>query len=251
MEKPLLVKAKVLSKSLLTDDVVRLRIKNIDPMKVAYNVGQYISLKVPEGVYRSYSVFNYDDNINAFDIAAKVAHSGPGANYIKAISTGTDVQFVGPTGRFILDTESEEVYLFATGTGITPFLAYLRFLDNSYIKPQVTLFWGLNNKDDIFLEDIIYSYTMSIPKFSHQIYLSQSENSFQYRKGRVTDAIEKLEYGEDAKFYLCGNPHMIEDSIRMLKEKGISEDKIFFEKYTWAEGEDSEGDISEGEILEE
>jgi ferredoxin-NADP reductase len=251
MDKPVLVKGKILTKSLLTEDVVRLKIKNIEPMETPYKIGQYINLKISPGVYRSYSIFNYDENIHAFEIAAKVAHSGPGANYIKSISAGSDVEYVGPAGKFNIGTEAENVYLFATGTGITPFLAYLRYLDNSFVKPAVKLFWGLREKKDVFMEDIIYSYKMSIPKFDYQIYLSQENGSFQYESGHVTDAIAELDVEDDAEVYLCGNPHMVADAKQMLQEKGVSQEQIFFEKYTWAEGEDSDDDFSEGQIVED
>lgn len=234
MDKPSLVKAKIMTKSLLTSDVVRLKFKNIEPLEIPYKIGQFINLKVRPGVYRSYSIFNYDENIHAFEIAAKVSHNGPGANYIKSLGPGSDVEYIGSSGKFLLDVNSKKVYLFATGTGITPFLAFLRFLDTSYIKPEVSLFWGLRKKEDIFLEEIIYGYNMSIPRFEYQIYLSQGESSFQYRKGRIVQAAEKLDYEEDAKYFLCGHPNMVADVTKILVGKGVPEDKILTEEYTWS-----------------
>ncbi len=234
MMPPTQVKAKVLTKSRLSDNVIRLKIKNIDPVEVEFTPGQFISLKIDETTYRSYSIYRYDTDIHAFEIAVSVYHEGPGPKFLKGISVGSDIEYVGPRGKFVLNTESEEVYLFATGTGISPFIAYLSHVEKSPSKPRITLFWGLREKKNIFLENMFHSFTMSLPNFKHEIYLSQEKGVFQYKGGKITEAAKDLTFGEDAVFYLCGNPDMVNDMISILKAKGVTEDRIMFEKYTRA-----------------
>lgn len=238
MEKPSLVEAKILTKSLLTDDVVRLKIKNLNPLEINFKPGQFINLKIEENTYRSYSIFKYDKNINAIEIAAKVSHSGPGANYIKSLGPGDDIEYIGPSGKFILKNEAKEVYLFATGTGITPFISYFYFLEESLAKPEVHMYWGLHKKEDVFFDELIYGFSKSIPKFEYKIFLSQEKAPHHYEKGRITQVVGDLNFGANSEFYLCGNPNMVDDVNKLLAKKGVTKDKVFFEKYTFADDSD-------------
>ena len=50
--------------------------------------------------------------------------------------------------------------------------------------------------------------------------------------GLVTEAVRKnLENAPDHEAYLCGSPGMIGASVKVLKELGISDDKIFYDKF--------------------
>ncbi|MFC2157992.1 oxidoreductase, partial [Acidobacteriota bacterium] len=52
------------------------------------------------------------------------------------------------------------------------------------------------------------------------------------RKGRVTDLIEEeIPDGADIDVYICGSSAMVEDSFRLLKEKGIPSEHIHFDKF--------------------
>ena len=40
-----------------------------------------------------------------------------------------------------------------------------------------------------------------------------------------------VENGEDKEAYLCGNPFMIDAAVKLLPELGITEDRIFYDKF--------------------
>ena len=52
------------------------------------------------------------------------------------------------------------------------------------------------------------------------------------QKGLITDVVRRnVEDDSDAEAYLCGSPGMIDAAIAVLHEKGISDERIFFDKF--------------------
>jgi Na+-transporting NADH:ubiquinone oxidoreductase subunit F len=52
------------------------------------------------------------------------------------------------------------------------------------------------------------------------------------KRGRVTSLIEKyVPEGAKLDVYICGNPEMVESCLEMIKEKGIPEELIYFDKF--------------------
>ncbi len=50
--------------------------------------------------------------------------------------------------------------------------------------------------------------------------------------GLITDVVGRhVTSGENVDAYLCGSPGMIDASIKVLREKGVPEDRIFFDKF--------------------
>ena len=74
----------------------------------------------------------------------------------------------------------------------------------------------------------------TIPDFTFIPCLSRPrpEDKWTGEIGRVTDLIEKyLDKGSGIEAYLCGGNAMIQSTIDELKKKGISEEKIFYDKF--------------------
>ena len=50
--------------------------------------------------------------------------------------------------------------------------------------------------------------------------------------GLVTQAVQRgVKNGPQCEAYLCGSPGMIDASIKILKDLGVTDDRIFFDKF--------------------
>jgi propane monooxygenase reductase subunit len=60
------------------------------------------------------------------------------------------------------------------------------------------------------------------------------EDEWNGETGLITDVLDRnLEPGQTTmQAYLCGPPPMIDAALPVLARKGISEDRIFFDKFT-------------------
>jgi propane monooxygenase reductase component len=64
--------------------------------------------------------------------------------------------------------------------------------------------------------------------------LATPEDEWEGETGLITEVLDRgLKDGQTkTQAYLCGPPPMIDAAIPVLVRKGISEDRIFFDKFT-------------------
>ncbi|MFC1756262.1 FAD-dependent oxidoreductase [Patescibacteria group bacterium] len=230
MDEQEIVLGKVLTKSQFTEKVIRIKIKNIHPVHLDYKAGQYIQLKTWSKELVPYYIFRYYPEINAFEIAINIDGGNESANYIKSIGIGDDVEYTPPQGELLLDSEAKDIYYIGEGTFISPFISYLYHLDRSTQKPNLSLFWGVKEEKELFLADSIYAFSTSMNNFSYTIFMSEGTSVVTHRPGRVVDAIQNIDLTEGALFYVCGEDIMVGEVKAVLKNKGVSEERIVSEK---------------------
>ena len=104
----------------------------------------------------------------------------------------------------------------ATGTGIAPFLSYLR--SNSQREPELCLY-GVRRQAEAFnLEEL-----QRIKNF--YLALSQEEVNDHFY-GRVTGLLQQIPLADDIHYYLCGLDTMIEETSSWLENHGVAYTQI-------------------------
>lgn len=224
----------VKNKVLLNQKVARLDLELLNPKEIYFQAGQFISLKVSETAYRSYSISSSMFEHNNLSIIVGIGHDGVGSNYVKNLQIEDTVEFVGPSGRFVLPENSKKNLVFiATGTGISPMLSMIDSLLKNSTDSNVSLVFGIRDKSELFLEKHIQTLKSSHKNFDYKICFSQETPSdvLNAYNGRVT---ENINFTETAfsQYFICGNPYMVQDTIKLLIEKGVKEEDIFHEKFT-------------------
>ena len=65
---------------------------------------------------------------------------------------------------------------------------------------------------------------------------TESGDGWDGETGLVTEAlnrgVERADGAEGAEGYLCGSPGMIDATIAVLKDLGVSENNIFYDKFS-------------------
>lgn len=230
MENMELVRGKIITKGLFTEKLVRLKIKNLFPVETPYKAGQYTSLQVSEGEFVHFYIFRYYKEINAFELAVNISKDDDGANFIKSKGVGEDVDYLPPQGDLLLDKSAHEIYFICEDVYVSPFLSYLYDLESSSQKPYLSLFWGVEDEEELFLTDTLYAFSTSFTNFSYDIFISEGTSKLKHRPGRVVDALSKVQFEEGSKIYVCGENTLISEVAAVLKSKGIPKQNIIFEK---------------------
>jgi len=208
----------------------------IEPGEITFLPGQTVMLYVapasPAGgpnVNRSMSIASSPSEKHFITLAHDVSPMGPYAKWALSAKVGDTMEFMGPLGSFILDSESHRTKVFiATGTGVTPFYAMAQDYLTHNGTDTVTLYWGLRYEEDIFwqreFEDLLHAY----PNFRLVLTFSQAGEYWQGKRGHVQDHIQ-INSGSD--YYLCGNKAMIDDMRAKLKDAGVPDTQIKFELF--------------------
>jgi Na+-transporting NADH:ubiquinone oxidoreductase subunit F len=88
------------------------------------------------------------------------------------------------------------------------------------------LVWGMRYEEDVFWQDDFKALEKKYKNFKFDLVLSRDGE-----KLRVTDVLREIKLVKETEFYICGSNAMVDDCQKILVDKGVGEDKIYFEKY--------------------
>ncbi len=241
-------------------EVAIFRFKPKDHDLFEFVAGQYATLGLDVGdefVPRAYSIASSPYERSYLELYINVIEQGQLTPSLFNLRHGDEIYYMGPKGVFTLaKSNAPHLLLFATGTGLAPYVSMLRTLsiEQSQGKPHgrmITLAHGVR-----YTADLGYRWELdglSRHKEFNFLYLPMASRSQEDRhwmpevgRGRVTALLEGatpdvLPEGLDAEevqsrypprstaVYLCGNPDMITDARSILSTKGYEE--IYTEEY--------------------
>jgi len=147
--------AKLVKKTVLTSDVFELSFGPTAPF--SFQAGQFISVKVVDNpaspVIRGYSISSRPiPSSSNFELCVKIVENGRGSNWLNSLKTADEIQFLGPTGKFVFDENFAGTHLFiATGTGIGPLKAMIEDqLLNKNATKKLHLIFGVRYMSGVF-----------------------------------------------------------------------------------------------------
>ncbi len=204
--------------------------------------GHFVMLGLPvngKPLLRAYSIAsaNYEDHLEFFSI--KVAN-GPLTSRLQHLKPGDDIIISRkPTGTLLLHDllPGKRLYLFATGTGLAPFLSIVRDPHTYERFDKVVLVHGVRQVSDLAYHDYL---THELP--NHEFlgeairekliyYPTATREPFRYN-GRLTELINSgklfADVGlpsftpDDDRAMLCGSPSMLADTRALLDARGFT-----------------------------
>lgn len=228
----------------LTYDIklVRLGLRDGDALK--FTPGQYIQLqnkqydKVKEIASRAYSIASANSKSQQIDLMIRLVPEGIVSTWIHHhLHEGDEVSFTGPMGDFKLHEGDGEIIMIAGGSGMAPMVSLLYELVRIKSSRKVTFLFGVVSKKDLFFEDTMKEFEKSISDFTFIPILSQpeSDDNWQGETGLITIPLKEYLSKQDihrTHAYLCGSPGMINACIKILNEKGITGDRIYFDPFS-------------------
>jgi len=219
---------KLLEKKELTKDMFELRFSKPDGFD--YKAGQFVQCLIPgdgKTTPRSYSIASTPTD-EYLEFCVKYLPNGLASEFFKKMNAGDTVAMRGPLGRFVCRDEAPSHVHVATGAGIAPVMGMIRDeLENKDKTHSVHLLFGLRFEEDLFWIERLDHITNTYKNFSYQLTLSRPTDTWEGLRGRVTEHLDEHEATHD--FYICGSKEMVQDTKKLLSEKGVSKEQIHFE----------------------
>ncbi|MFA6292241.1 MAG: FAD-binding oxidoreductase [Victivallales bacterium] len=225
----------------LTHDMKLFTLELIEPPAVDYAPGQYMQLFVPiykgstEEVYRAYSVASDPGEKKMIDLIIRLVPGGICTTYcFNFLKAGQSVKMNGPYGQFRLRDTDAEIIFIAGGSGIAPIRCILIDMRNRSSTRKATFYFGANTVSELCLLDEMRNLESELPDFKFIPVVARPAEGEKWdgETGLVTDAVRKnLKNASHCEAYLCGSPGMIDASIKVLKNIGVTEDKIYYDKF--------------------
>jgi len=227
------------SAATLTGDTRELRMKLIEPDEISQRPGTYVQIQAPSPdgpVYRAYSISSPAYETHHVEMVVRLVPGGIGSTYLHNVQVGDDMIFTGPYGEFYLNEDPEvEIICVGGGSGMAPMRNIIYSLYDKWPDRSCWLFFGCRTTDDVFYLDDFLELARKHPNFRVIYALSDplgEGEQWDGETGFIHLSLDKhLEPGVKRQAFLCGPPLMIDAVTRVLEDKGVSGDDVFYDKF--------------------
>ena len=225
----------------LTHDIKGLRLSLIEPESIRFKAGQYVQLytrpygKIKEKVFRAYSMASVPSDSKAIELIVRRVPEGICTTFVhEELKVGDTVQVSGPFGDFYLRGNANNLIFIAGGSGLAPIRSLILDIIEKDLPYQMTFFFGAVTRKDLYYLDYFEDLSNKHSRFHFVPALSSpaAEDSWSGETGLITDVVARhLDTDSDYEAYLCGSPGMLNSCLNVLNAKGITEDRIFYDKF--------------------
>lgn len=225
----------------LNYDTKQFRFELLEPNTIDYIPGQYMQMLVPsyekhiERTFRAYSISSDPADNKHIELVIRYVPNGICTTYcFKHLKTGDTVRLNGPYGNFVLCRTNAPIVFIAGASGIAPIKCILHCMKNTDSKRKAVFYFGANSVKDLYYIDVMQQFEKQLPDFRFVPTVAKpfDGETWNGKTGLVTQVVrEDLKNAAECEAYLCGSPGMIDASVKVLKELGMKEESIFYDKY--------------------
>jgi ferredoxin-NADP reductase len=137
----------------------------------------------------------------------------------RELGPGADAWVKLPYGEFVVDTTRDAV-LFAGGTGVTAFTAFLQSLATAGATP-VLLFYGARTPELFVYGPLATQLADAVPSLICHLVCEATQGRLEVRA--AWPAIKRM---DDPVYYLSGPPAMLAGLTAQLREHGVPNDDV-------------------------
>jgi DMSO/TMAO reductase YedYZ heme-binding membrane subunit/ferredoxin-NADP reductase len=221
-----------------TGDTVTLRFPLSAAKPLGAKPGQFLTFEwMVDGkiLPRSYSISSSPLRGDYVEITVK--EQGIVSRFLnRNAKEGLTVEAHGPFGQFCFDErQHQSVVLFAGGSGITPIMSILRYIEEAAPNTEITLFYAVRIEYDVIFEDDLESLQKRLPRFRCVVVASRPGQEWSGPRGHVDPDLIEQHLGRDIGqkfFFLCGPTAFMASIKEILTSLGISSERIRQERFT-------------------
>jgi ferredoxin-NADP reductase len=221
-----------------TQDTKTLRFEILDERRFCAKPGQFLTFQWTidgQRVRRFYTVSSSPVHENYVEITPKRMENGCVSVFLnERAEPGLSVAAGGPYGQFYFDeTLHKSIVLIAAGSGITPMISMLSYIDDLGLATAVTLLYCVRTGADIIFENELSRLSRSLPNFKYELCLSRPDPTWKGRSGRLTEEFvsQSVTDLDSPTFFLCGPRGFMDNARHILLALGVTQDRILQESF--------------------
>lgn len=211
--------------------------------RTPFRAGQFLNIILDDGDTRSYSLANSPQHN---DLAQLHVRHEPGgvfsARILQQLEFHDRVEIEAPFGEFFIedtaDGADEPIILMATGTGFAPMQSIiLDHIARRFTRP-IHLYWGARTIDDLYLLDVVASWTRRYSWLRFTPVLSRPHPGWEGVAGHIQNAVisDHPNLSTD-QIYACGSEAMINSAADALtRERGVDPARFHADAFVSAVG---------------
>jgi ferredoxin-NADP reductase/mono/diheme cytochrome c family protein len=219
-------------------DAKTLRFIVADGRKLSARPGQFLTFSFlfdGKKVIRSYSICSSPARSGYVEITTKRERQGCVSVFLNdRASVGMTVEANGPSGRFCFDEcRHHNVVLIAAGSGITPMMSMLRYMDDLCLETTATLLYCVRTGTDIIFESELETLRSRLKNFRYHVLLSRPHADWSGQRGHISREFIDNTVGDVTlrDFFLCGPPAFMDACRTILVGLGVKPERITQESF--------------------
>jgi CDP-4-dehydro-6-deoxyglucose reductase len=211
--------ATVTDVTMLTADVVRVRLKTADPLP--YRAGQFITLLRSDGLARSYSLASVPDLDDELELHVRVLPHGRMSQWMAhELRAGTEVRVRGPEGDCFYTTGAPDqpLLLVGTGTGLAPLIGILRDALRHGHRGPISLIHGAVTPAGLYLVDVLEDLARTHENVRYVRCALHGEPAEDLMIGGIESVVARTHPKLSGhRVYICGDP----DRVAALRKQSF------------------------------
>ncbi len=215
--------------------------KTTRSQSLKFRNGEFVMIGLPDDgkpVIRAYSIAspNYEEHLEFFSIKVP---NGRLTSKLQHLAQGNEIVVSKkPTGTLVIDDlkPGKRLFLFATGTGLAPFISIIQDPETYEKFDQIILCHGVRHITELAYREFIetelpsHEYIGDMVKQQLIYYPTVTREPFKHT-GRITTSIKNgclfqnlsitALNPEHDRAMICGNPEMLQELSQLLDEHGF------------------------------
>ncbi len=229
--------ARVLEKTLLAENVIRLRLKLPTGQRLQFLAGQYIDVLLSGGKRRAFSIASCPSLENEIELHIRHVDGGDFTGYVFNELKERDIlRLEGPQGNFFVrnDRPDRPMIMMGGGTGFAPLKSMIENLIEQGDLRTIHLYWGARKPAELYLDELPAKWAREQGHIHYRKAISEPAGgeAGSCFSGLVHEAVI-ADHADLSGFdvYMSGPPAMIEVAKRQFIEHGVEEDRLFYDSF--------------------
>lgn len=203
------------------------------PEVAEFEPGQFLQLGFDQEdghLHRPYSVASPHGEVLDFFIV--LVEDGRLTPHLWKMDVGDTLDISAKAaGSFTLKhcPDAKNLWLIATGTGLAPYIAMLRKSEAWERYEQICVVHGVRHGSDLAYQDELAAHKTKYGDQFEYVPVVSREEIAGALKGRITHCLEdgglesaaRMDFSEESCVMMCGNPDMLNETERLLGERGL------------------------------
>lgn len=224
---------RVIAKELLNAETVLLTIQCKDALD--YYAGQFVNLKRPDGLIRSYSIANSRKHAEKLSFHIRRLAGGKFSEWVhQELNLGDTISVSDPQGLcyYLPDKHEKDMLLIGTGSGLAPLAGIIHEALEHGHSGAIHLYHGSREMDGLYWVDEMQEMASRYSTFHYTPCVSRGDAPKGVAKGRANEvAMTAIPDLKGWRVYLCGHPDMVNQSKRMAYLNGASLQDIYSDAF--------------------
>lgn len=228
---------RVIEKTVLAENVVRLRLRLPASQRLQFLAGQYVDVLLEGGKRRAFSIASCPSLENEIELHIRHVEGGDFTGYVFNDLKERDIlRLEGPLGNFFVrnDLPERPMIMMGGGTGFAPLKSMIEnLLELGDLRP-IHLYWGARTAGELYLDELPLQWAREHGHIHYHRALSETGagEPLPAFRGLVHEAVI-ADHADLSGFdvYMSGPPAMIETARKVFVQHALPEDRMFYDSF--------------------